>query len=171
MALSNAVRFESSHARGDYAGGQLRVAIGRPDPARGLTVWDRVWFSVPADFHTHHDSVAAALMTLIGRTYPVVTFNFPISRHCAELLTRYYRLDEIGPIDESQEPRKPGRYVALNLSGGCDSAALWCLLANDLRLEFRTITSDYGGRFAHEARGYERFPRDVTCATNLRARL
>jgi hypothetical protein len=59
--------------------------------------------------------------------------------------------------------------VGLNLSGGCDSAALWCLLTDDLRLEFRTITSQYDGRFSHEASGYERFPRDVTCATNLRA--
>jgi hypothetical protein len=42
-------------------------------------------------------------------------------------------------------------------------------LTDDLRLEFKTISSAYGGRFAHEASGYERFPRDITCATNLRA--
>jgi hypothetical protein len=135
---------------------------------RGLTAWERVWFSVPDDFHTHNDSVAAALLTLVGRQYPAVTFNFAISRRCADLLADYYQLTEIGPVDDALEPRRHGRYVGLNLSGGCDSAALWCLLTDHLQLEFKCITSEYRGRFASEVSGFETFPRHLRCVTNLR---
>ena len=166
--MPGAVRFESSHVRGDYTGGRLTVVVARPDETRGQTAYDTLWFSVPSDFHTHNDSVAAALLTLVGRRHSSVRFNFPISRHCADTLTGYYHLDEVGPVDESQEPRQPGRFVSLNLSGGCDSSALWCLLTQGLGLDFKTITSEYGGRFAHEVAGFGQFQRHVSCATNLR---
>jgi hypothetical protein len=52
----------------------------------GVTVVDDVYFSVPADFRAHNDAVAAALLTLIGGHYPRVSFNVPISTHCATLL-------------------------------------------------------------------------------------
>ena len=107
-------------------------------------------------------------MTLVGTTYSDVTFNFPISSYCADILTTYYRLREIGPVDASLEPRQPGRWIGLNFSGGFDSVALWCLLKHELQLDFRVITSDYGGRFAHERLGFKHFARDVSCVTNLR---
>jgi hypothetical protein len=166
--MTEAVYFESSHVSGDFAARRLTVAIARPDAARGLTVRDQVWFSVPADFRTHHDSVAAALMTLVGRTYPIVTFNFPISRHCAELLTSYYRLEEIGPIDESQEPRRPGRALGLNFSGGLDSVCVWVLLHELMGEELKVIHANYGAEFAREHDATRCFQLDVDCATDLR---
>ena len=109
--MTEAVYFESSHVSGDFAARRLTVAIARPDAARGLTVRDQVWFSVPADFRTHHDSVAAALMTLVGRTYTIVTFNFPISRHCADWSGRSTKPAKAARLGV---PAPPGR----DLQGG-----------------------------------------------------
>jgi hypothetical protein len=66
------------------------------------------------------------------------------------------------------EPRRPGRYVALNFSGGFDSTALWWLLRHELGAEFKVVTTDYGGQQAHEQPSFQRFPRDVTCRTDVR---
>ena len=166
--MSESVRFESSHVAGDYSNGRLTVALGHSDERKGVTTWQQVWFSVPADFHTHPDSVAAALMTLVGNQYRAATFNFSISSYCAAHLRAFYELDEVGPIDESLEPRQRGRWIGLNLSGGCDSAGLWCLLTHGLGVPFKTITTNYAGPWAHEAIGYSRFAIDVLCGTNLR---
>lgn len=170
MAVTASVRFETNHVARDFGDGALSVVIAATDDARGQTVYDRVTFSVPPDFHAHNDAVAAALLTLVGRRYAVVTFNFPISDYCATTLRDYYGLAEIGPVDASLEPRRPGRWIGLNFSGGFDSVALWCILNHRLGLAFKTITSDYGRSFAHERTGYAAFPRDVTCATDLRDR-
>lgn len=162
------VAFYSSHVTRDYAAGRLTIEIQAERlpgvPARS----DTVWFTVPPDFHTHNDSVAAALLTLVGAQYRHVTFNFPISRFCADLLAWYYTLDEVGPVDESLEPRQPGRYLALNFSGGLDSTAVWVLLHDLAQVRFKVVTTDYQNTMLDRP-GYSSYHRDVTTLTNLRA--
>jgi len=157
------VSFRSSHVGGDFSGGRLTIDIVSPEPARAVSAF----FAVPADFHTHNDCVAAALMTLLGRTYPDVALNFPISSHCAHHLTTYYQLDAIGPVDESLEPRRPGHYLALNFSGGMDSTLVWVLLREYVGAEVKVITSEYE-HFKYERVGWSGYHRDVSCLTNLR---
>lgn len=164
------VRFESSHPAGDYAGGVLSVGILREGAPGVPSSGDNISFSVPRTFHTHNDSVAAALLTLTGRSCPHVRFNFPISAHCATLLRQYYGLLDIGPVDPSLEPRRPGRYLGLMLSGGLDSMGIWQVLTRVVGDDLRVVTTDYGPRFAFEAQGYLHFRRDVTCSTDLRTK-
>ena len=61
----------------------MHIGIEFVDAERRVTHHDRIHVQVPRDFHVHNDSVAAALMTLVGRSCPIVTFNFPISTRCA----------------------------------------------------------------------------------------
>lgn len=163
-----AVTFVSSHTSGDFTTGRLtaRITFDPPDTGTPRTV--EVCFSTPPDFHTHNDSVAAALMTLVGRESRAARFNFPISRYCAENLARYYLLDDIGPVDDSMEPRRPGRRLALNFSGGIDSTLAWVLMHDVMRVEPVVITTEYEG-FRFERIGYSSYRRDVSCRTNLRA--
>lgn len=163
------VSFISSHTEGDFSSGRLTAWVGRPDERTGQTAYDELWFEVPPDFHTHNDSVAAALMTLVGRRYRAVRFNFPISDFCATTLAAYYGLDEVGPRDPALAPRRPGRRLGLNFSGGLDSMAVWALLREHVGADFRAIAMDYGGPFANERRGFRAVPADVICRTNLRA--
>lgn len=164
------VAFESSHVDGDFSSGVLRVRVQRDDPARGVSRVDEITFAVPTDFHTHNDAVAAALMTLVGRTFSVVSFSFPISQRCADILRAYYDLADVGPVDPDMEPRRRGRYLGLLLSGGIDSMALWLTLRRVLGDAFKVITTEFGGWFSFEARGYERFHRHVSCRTDFRAK-
>jgi hypothetical protein len=166
--VAETVWFSADHARGAAQHGQLTVGIAYDDERRGVTAHDSVRFSVPADFHAHNDAIAAALLTLVGRWYPVVRFDFPMSTHCAELLAARYALTDIGPVDPSLAPREPGPWLGLGLSGGIDSMALWVTLTRLLAEPARVITSDYGGAYAFERAGFEQLPRDVTSATNLR---
>jgi hypothetical protein len=161
--------FQSSHVGGDFADGRLMLRMAREDAAAGVTRVDEVFFTVPSDFHTHNDSVAAASLTLVGRSCPRVSFNFPISPQCAELLQAHYGLAEVGPVDPALTPRRPGRQLALNLSGGIDSTALWLLLRAALGHEFRTISSAYGGRLAFEEAAFRTLGPDTIVGTNLRA--
>jgi hypothetical protein len=156
------VTFESNHLGRSYPEGRLIVQISgvRARPAQ-------VWFSVPPNFHTHNDCVAAALMTLVGRQYSEVTFNFAISRFCADTLGWYYGLDDIGPVDEGLEPRRTGKHLALNFSGGIDSTALWVLLHDLAGIEFKVVTTGYEGNQLDPA-GYRAYRRDVFSQTNLR---
>lgn len=125
-------------------------------------------FAVPRDFSSHNDSVAAALMTLVGRHPTVASFNFPISDHCATLLRAYYDLAEVGPVDPSLEPRRPGRYLGLNFSGGLDSSAMRALLERLMPGEFRVVSTDFEGVEDHEARALDAWPPDLRCATDFR---
>lgn len=159
----------SGHVAGDYPGGQLAVTIRRGVARERPVRSDVVHFSVPPDFHTHHDAVAAAMLTRVGKHASTVEFNFPVSPHCAELLQRYYpKLERVEPIDPSAAPRRPGRYLGLNFSGGIDSTAVWLILRAVVGDQFRVVTSDYGGPYAFEAAGFGAFRRDVTCRTDLR---
>lgn len=161
------VAFHSSHVDGDYSDGKLHLRV---DPERGPDEPSRVdalWFTVPPDFHTHNDSVAAALLTLVGRRFQHVTLNFPISRFCAETLTWYYQLDEVGPVDDTLEPRRPGRFLALNFSGGLDSTAIWVLLRELARVTFKVVTSEYEHSVLDRP-GFSAYHRDVSSLTNLR---
>jgi hypothetical protein len=160
----------SSHVTHDFSDGELAIDIVTDDARRGISRHDRVRFAVPRDYHVHNDAVAAALLTLLGRTCSQITFNFPISEHCAALLTSYYSLAQVGPIDPTLEPRQPGRQFALNFSGGTDSTALYLLLQDVLGDDFKVITSDFGGRFVRERSGFQTLRRDITCRTNLRQR-
>lgn len=165
--MSLRIWFESGHVTNDFAQGRLNITVRREDTASGQSLLDQIYFEVPPDFHTHNDLVATALMTLVGRAAPVVRFNFPISQRCAEMLAAYYSLDEVGPIDAALEPRRRGRFLGINFSGGLDSTALLVLLRAS-GVEIKVITSDYGEPFRRERIGYEQFHRDVTCATDLR---
>src|SRR5688572_9467875 len=98
--------FESSHISRDFSSGELTVRVVRDDAASGTTRADVISFSVPRDFHTHNDSVAAALLIMSAFQYAHVTFNFPVSTTCAELLREHYHLDEVGPVDPDLEPRR-----------------------------------------------------------------
>ncbi|RIK35554.1 MAG: hypothetical protein DCC58_20345 [Chloroflexi bacterium] len=148
----------------------LRIEIAVEDAAAGQTRWDAIEFSIPADFHAHNDTVAAALMTLVGTTYQAVSFNFPISARCAELLGRRYQGVAIGPVDPAQAPRRPGQRIGVNFSGGTDSVAVWLLLREFYGNDFLVITSDYFPIGGAEVRGFAGYHRDVTCRTNLRQR-
>jgi hypothetical protein len=164
------IAFDSSHIHGDFASGLLTVGISIEDDALGQSTWDEIEFAVPEDFHAHNDAVAAALMTLAGRRYSEVAFNFPISTFCAGTLRAYYGEIAVGPVDPFAAPRRPGSRIALNLSGGVDSTAGWLLLRELYGDDFVVITSEYGGPHAFEARGYGAFRRDVSCRTNLRGK-
>ena len=120
------------------------------DARVGQTVSDEVSFGVPTDFHTHNDSVAAALLTLVGKACTSAELNFLISQHCADTLAAYYGLSDIGPIDPSLEPRRPGRALGLNFSGGLDSVSVWVLLRELMGEELKVIHADYGPEFARE---------------------
>jgi hypothetical protein len=163
------VAFRSSHVDGDYSDGKLHLLI---DPERGPGAArhiDPIWFTVPADFHTHNDSVAAALLTLVGQRFRSVSLNLPISRYCAETLAWYYQLDEIGPVDAGLEPRRPGHVLALNFSGGLDSTALWVLLRDLAGVTFKVVTSEYE-HSTLDRPGFTGYHRDVSTVTNLRRR-
>lgn len=161
--------FTSNHVEPDR-GETLRVRIQRdggvPRYQRDITVH----FAVPDDFHSHNDSVAAALMALLGKQPSVVRFNFPISERCAALLRAYYALDDIGPVDPGLEPRRPGRYLGMNFSGGLDSSALRAVLDRLLPGGFRVISSDFVGVLTHEQAAMDAWPPDVRCRTDIRAR-
>ena len=141
------VTFDSSHVRGDFSGGVLTVGIGVEDDQAGMSTWTDIEFDVPPDFHTHNDAVAAALMTLVGRKYAEVTFNFPISTFCADTLRAYYGEIAIGPVDPRAAPRAPGRRIGVNFSGGLDSTAAWLLTRALYGNDFAVITTEYGQSF------------------------
>jgi hypothetical protein len=164
------VAFQSSHVARDVSSGELAIDIVRTDSLAGVVQHDQVHFAIPRNYHVHDDCVAAALMTLVGETCPVVTSNFPISEHCARILTSFYKLEDVGPVDASLEPRRPGRHVAINFSGGVDSTALYLLMQEVLGSDFKVVSYDFGGRFRRERTNFELFHRDVTCRTDLRAR-
>jgi hypothetical protein len=145
----------------------LTVWVEREDARTGQTHHDELWFTVPPDFHTHNDCVAAALMTLVGNRRAVM-FNFPISARCAQLLTEFYDLAEVGPVDASLEPRRRGRRLGLNFSDGLDSMALWLLLTEQARADFRAVALAYGPPFEFEERGFRAVPTDVICRANFR---
>jgi len=134
---------------------------------RQLTRQVEIFFSVPPEFYAHNDLVAAALMAVAGWNYKDACFNFPISARCAELLPRYHRLTEVGPVDPSLEPRRPGRYYGVCFSGGLDSLAMLTLLRDCVGLDVKVITGEYDG-FHREAVGYASYRRDVSCHTNFR---
>jgi hypothetical protein len=164
------VRFDlgSSHPGRDFSSGRLTLSVAQPDETLGVTLTTATSFSVPPDFHTHNDSVAAALMTMAGHRASHVRFNFPISTRCAEILTSHYGLDEVGPVDASLEPRRPGRWLAVNFSGGLDSTALVVLLRELMREPIRVVSTDYGGFYQFERLGYANARQDVVCQTDLR---
>jgi hypothetical protein len=164
------VSFASSHVDGDYSDERVIVHIQTEDARAGQTRVDAVTFSVPPDFHTHNDSVAAALLTLVGRSCTSAELNFAISQYCADTLAAYYGLSEIGPVDGSLAPRRPGRSLGLNFSGGLDSVSVWVLLHELMGEEINVIHADYGPGFAREQLATHGYHLAVNCATDLRAR-
>lgn len=163
------VTFHSSHVQRDFSNGLLAIDVARRFPHTSSVVRKQVTYSVPVGFHVHNDCVAAALLTLVGRTCPRVTFNFPISERCALILRETYDLLDVGPVDPHMEPRQPGRHLAINFSGGTDSTGLYLLLEAALGDDFKVITCDFGPTFRLERAGYQHVRRDVTCVTDLRA--
>ncbi|RIK36984.1 MAG: hypothetical protein DCC58_18625 [Chloroflexi bacterium] len=156
------VAFHSNHCLPEGPGEQLRVRVATDGRSDELT------FSLPKHYHVHNDLVATALLALVGRTYPVVEFNFPISQRCADTLLSHYQLAEIGPVDPTLEPRQPGRYVGLNFSGGADSTAAWVLLREVFGDDVRVLTSQYWDADHWEVCAARTYAPDVICATNLR---
>jgi hypothetical protein len=164
------IGFFSSHIVGDYSNGRLLVRVQAEDLRAGQTRLDDVSFSVPPDFHTHNDCVAAALITLVGKVCTSAEFNFPISQQCADMLAAYYGLADVGPIDPHLEPRRPGGALGLNFSGGLDSVSVWVLLHELMGEDIKVIHADYGPAFAREQLATNGYRLDVDCATDLRAR-
>jgi len=162
------IAFTSSHVDGDFSGNVLTVRIDRHDTERDISRSDTVNFEVPADFHTHNDGVAAAMLALVNPRGSRAVFNFPLSFRCADLLRVQYQLEDIGPVDPGLDPRRPGRHLGLLLSGGLDSMAVWVALQRVLGDDFKVITTDYGGTRAFEAQGFQQFRRDVSCRTDAR---
>lgn len=157
----------SSHVAGEYRNNLLRVRIQTAGDV-AVAVSDLVvTFSVPPDFHTHNDSVAAAVLTLLGRRSRQVEFNFPISPHCAELLRAYYGLEQVGPVSTEVQSRVPGPALGLNFSGGLDSLALWVLLRDLPHLRLRIVSTVYQD-MRYERIAQAAIPRDVISKTNLR---
>jgi hypothetical protein len=108
-------------------------------------------------------------MTLVGRTYPRVAFNFALSAECATRLTAFYRLEEVGPVDADLEPRRPGRCIGVNFSGGVDSTVVLVLLRELFGGEHvKVITSQYGSDTHREVDVARGFAPDVICRTNIR---
>jgi hypothetical protein len=161
------MRVTSSHTSGDFASGQIDVSLVGTAPT-GEPIAARFFFQVPADFRVHNDLVAASLMTILGYAHPVVEFNFPISRRCADLLTHHYGLAQIGPVDDSLEPRRPGRNLGLSYSGGLDSLGLYHFLKRTIPDQVKVIFVEFGGRFQREKDSLLVDP-DVCCATNFRS--
>lgn len=160
--------FHSSHVGGDYSRGALSVRVTRQASPHSSPLSRIATFSVPPDFHVHNDSVAAALLTLVGRSHTAIHFNFPISRYCAATLTQYYGLDDIGPCDESLQPRAPGRYLGLNYSGGLDSSAMRALLDAVLGTDLRLIGSQYWRDTHRESIAIRSAQAHAICRTNVR---
>jgi len=159
--------FVSNHLAAER-GRQLAVTISLTDPRNRANLTDTVFFEVPPDFHSHNDSVAAALLTLVGDRPREVTFNFPISTRCAELLRDYYTLDDIGPIDPDLEPRRPGHTLGLSFSGGFDSTALRALLDRLIPGQFTVISSVFEGIWENEVASQASWPPDLSCRTDTR---
>jgi hypothetical protein len=164
------VRVTSSHVERGWGAGQLEIGFAFESSENGSARRDEIFFETPPDFRAHPDSVAAAVMTLLSTTVGAVTFNFPISTHCADTLRSYYRLDDLGPVDASLEPRRPGSQVGLNFSGGMDSRAAKSILDELLPGAYRLVTTDYGGFFAHERIGFTPYAPDVVCRTDFRGK-
>ena len=162
------VSFVSSHVMDVSLVGQLAIQVSQEDVPAGQTVHSSVHFAVPPGFRVHNDSVAAALLTLVGKTCTTVSFNFPVSQHCADILSAYYGLAEIASIDPSLEPRQPGRFLGLNFSGGLDSVAVWVVLRELLGEEIKVIHADYGPFYVREQRATSGYHKDVDCATDIR---
>ncbi|RIK35281.1 MAG: hypothetical protein DCC58_20680, partial [Chloroflexi bacterium] len=161
------VQFTSSHVGGDFSSGRLVVQAALEQPSRGISEVREFFFEVPPDFCTHNDLVAAALLALIGRGYTTAGFNFPISERCARLLAWVHQLEDIGPVDASQEPRRPGTHLGVTFSGGLDSLAVWVLVRDYAGIPFKLITGEFEGYY-REAVGYAPYRRDVSCYTNFR---
>jgi hypothetical protein len=164
------IELHSSHVDGDFSSGRLEVRILREDERAGVSVLDDIYVSVPPDFHAHNDLVATALLTLIGGASPDVSFNFPISTHCATLLRDYYRLTDIGPVDPALAPRVPGTRVGVAFSGGLDSTAVVVLLRELLGEPTAVITNDYAYGFEFERQGFGNVAQDIVCATDFRVK-
>lgn len=161
------VTFSSNHIERSRSG-VLAIKIQRERVPPRLAVEQVVHFSIPPGYHVHNDSVAAAALTLVGTAAEVVTFNFPISAFCAETLRAYYDLAEVGPVDASLEPRRPGRSLGLNFSGGLDSSALRALLDRILPGEYRVISTAFEGADTHEHTAQAAWPPDLQCVTDFR---
>lgn len=71
------VHFDGHHVAGDFTSGRLTVHISARGSGQRPAHGDLVWFTVPVDFRCDNVSVAAALLTLFGRVFPVVTFDSP----------------------------------------------------------------------------------------------
>ena len=159
------VHFTSSHVDGS-ADGLLSVGIERDGGSRRRD--PVVEFEVPPDFHAHNDSVAAALMTLVGDEPGSATFNFPISSFCAETLANYYHLETVGPVDPNLPSRPRGRFLGMNFSGGLDSSALRALLDRMMPGEFRVISTNFMGKETNEEAAQRAWPPDLSCRTDFR---
>jgi hypothetical protein len=164
------VHVASSHVTGCHDSGRLTLRFTFHSDGSGRRREDEVWFEVPPDFHAHNDGVAAAAMTLLGASAGRVAFDFAISDRCASILRAYYRLADVAPVDPSLEPRRPGRWLGLNFSGGMDSTVVKTLLDEILPGEFKLVTTAYGGPYTHEALGYAPHRPHVVCRTNFRAK-
>jgi hypothetical protein len=126
---------------------------------------DEVYFTVPAGFHAHNDSIAACLGTLAGKAYESIHFRFPVSDRCrAEIARRNGAVVTARgkPIPE----RAAGKNIALSFSGGLDSLGAYQLAPDHLI----RIAVAFGGRWEPEEAFFRTLSPEAICRTNLRAR-
>ena len=72
----------------------------------------------------HPDLVALAILTIVVPwTTRRVNLDLPVSRGFSEAVRAAFDID-IGPVDNTIEPRNPGDRIGLLYSGGMDSGAL-----------------------------------------------
>ena len=161
------IAFHSSHVDGDYSDGKLHLRVA-PDIVQGLAPRvDAIWFTRAGRLshpqrQCRRGTNDAGRPALSGRNVQLPHFAL-----CADTLAWYYQLDEIGPVDDALEPRRPGRFLALNFSGGLDSTAIWVLLRDLAKVTFKVVTSEYGHPLLDRP-GYSDYQRDsrpkLTCA-------
>jgi len=146
----------------NVADGALRISA-RIEDSVGETRDETLYFTVPAGFFAHPDSVGAALSTLCGRSFGTVAFDFPLSGHAKRTIEAAYGI-QLETRGTPAEPRQPGTATLLNFSGGFDSMAALALTGEG---EVTLLSMDFGGAFAREEEYFRTF-NTVVCKTDLR---
>ena len=122
---------------------------------------DEIFFSVPAGFFAHNDSVAAALATLCGKKYKSIKFNFPVSAACSEAVRQRTGANVSAAAKGSE--RQPGHNIGLNFSGGFDSLASYLLAPEQIR-----VAVAFGSWFEREREFVETLKPGIICTTDFR---
>ncbi|MFS2326668.1 hypothetical protein U2P60_14830 [Brucella sp. H1_1004] len=125
---------------------------------------DTIFFKVPDGFHFHNDLAATSLISIFGKKFPNVYFDFEVSEKCLADLQRIIpvKMEAKGHID----PRRVGSKAVLAFSGGFDSLAGY-LLCPEIYDHLASI--DFGPLWKRERSFYETFDTTII-ETDFRAK-